>query len=100
MAEWFMQHRPLLFSLSLHCAKNIVRERDIEIERERRNSNNNNGNFSYDIFGFCALRGHSTAKSTKDARLHLSITAGGGAALLDGMGWVGMVVLLLRGGKL
>lgn len=77
------------------------RHREKERERQRRNSNNNNGNFSYDIFGFCALRGHSTAKSTKDARLHLSITAGGGAALLDGMGWVGMVVLLLlRGGKL
>lgn len=51
--------------------------------RRRERDNNNNGNFSYDIFGFCALRGHSTAKSTKDARLHLSSTAGGGAT----MGW-------------
>lgn len=63
----------------------IVQKTEWESEKEREweRDNNNNGNFSYDIFGFCALRGHSTAKSTKDARLHLSSTAGGGAT----MGW-------------
>lgn len=75
----------VVFVVTSLCKKQSERMR----QREKRNSNNNNGNFSYDIFGFCALRGHSTAKSTKDARLHLSITAGGGAAKLDGMGWDG-----------
>lgn len=78
----------VVFVVTSLCKKHSERKRHREKERQRRNSNNNNGNFSYDIFGFCALRGHSTAKSTKDARLHLSITAGGGAALLDGMGWL------------
>lgn len=79
----------VVFVVTSLFKKQNERRRQREIERVRRNSNNNNGNFSYDIFGFCALRGHSTEKSTKDARLHLSITAGGGAAKLDGMGWDG-----------
>lgn len=46
----------VVFVVTSLCKKQSERMRQREIERVRRKSNNNNGNFSYDIFGFCALR--------------------------------------------